>query len=261
MKPEDLLRRPVPPLAAPPLTAQPYPLRATRFADREYLNIVYRSDPDALRAAVPEPLEIVEPLVRFEITHMGDVEGFGPCTEAAQVVAVRFGGEDGEYLHAMYLDPVYSVGAVVAGREPSAFPRTVGTPRLLVEEGTLIGTLDHGAQRVATATMPYEYAPMNTGEARDRITVPTFAVRTVPGASGPRACDLVRTEATDVTVKQAWRGPARLQLFEHAMAPLADLPVLEIVSASHVLTDVTLAGAVPVHDYLADRPRSPWGIS
>jgi acetoacetate decarboxylase len=36
-----------------------------RFTNREYLNITYRTDPDALRAVVPEPLRIEEPLVRF----------------------------------------------------------------------------------------------------------------------------------------------------------------------------------------------------
>ncbi|MCP2339872.1 acetoacetate decarboxylase [Actinomadura rupiterrae] len=245
MKPEELLRGPVPPLAAPP-----YPLRATRFVDREYLNVVYRTDPDALRAVVPEPLEIIEPHVRFEVMHMGDVDGFGPYTEAGQVIAVRYGGEDGEYLHAMHLD---NIGAILAGRELSAYPKTLGTPRLFAEEGVLVGTLDFASQRVATATMPYKYAPLDHAEARAQITVPTFAVKTVMGPSGPSSCDLVRTEITDIAVKQAWRGPARLQLFEHVMAPLADLPVLEVVSASHVLTDLTLAPAKPVHDYLAGR--------
>ena len=56
----------------------------------------------------------------------------------------------------------------------------------------------------------------------------------------PRICELVRSQITDLTVKGAWTGPARLQLFEHALAPLADLPVREIVSASHILCDLTL---------------------
>lgn len=41
-----------------------------------------------------------------------------------------------------------------------------------------------------------------------------------------------------------------IALFEHALAPLADLPVLEIVSVSHILTDLTLNGVQPVFDYL-----------
>ena len=68
-----------------------------------------------------------------------------------------------------------------------------------------------------------------------------------------RVCDLVRTQITNIEVKGAWSGPARLQLFEHALAPLADLPVLEVVSASHIITDLTLNAAQPVYNYLEEK--------
>jgi acetoacetate decarboxylase len=68
----------------------------------------------------------------------------------------------------------------------------------------------------------------------------------------PRICELVRTEIRNIEVKGAWSGPARLQLFEHALAPLADLPVREIVSATHILTDLTLSPATVIYDYLSD---------
>ncbi|MFJ9770397.1 acetoacetate decarboxylase [Kitasatospora sp. NPDC101157] len=240
--------------AATPLTAPVYPPRATRFTDREYLNVVYRTDPEALRAVVPEPLEIEEPLVRFEVMKMGEVDGFGPYVEAGQVIPVRHGEEHGEYLHAMYLD---NFAATAAGRELSAYPKVMGSPRLFTEASTLVGTLDYGSQRVATATMAYKWQPLDREEARAQITVPTFAVKVIPDyAGGLRVCDLVRTRITDVTVKEAWAGPARLQLNAHVMAPLADLPVLEVVSASHIVTDLTLAPVAPVHDYLAEQRRS-----
>jgi acetoacetate decarboxylase len=79
-------------------------------------------------------------------------------------------------------------------------------------------------------------------------------VKIVPGYErAPRVCELVRTQITDITVKAAWTGPARLQLFQHVLAPLADLPVLEVVSASHIITDLTLSGVTPVFDYLKER--------
>ena len=43
-----------------------------RFIDREFLIITYRTDPDKLRAVVPEPLEIGEPLVHYEFIRMPD---------------------------------------------------------------------------------------------------------------------------------------------------------------------------------------------
>ncbi|GAB3565799.1 acetoacetate decarboxylase [Amycolatopsis endophytica] len=231
-----------------PLTSPAYAPTIPRFTDREYLNIVYRTDFDALRAVVPEPLEIDEPLVRFEVMRMGDVSGYGPYTEAGQAIPVRFGDEHGEYLHAMYLD---NFPATASGREVSAYPKNVGTPRLSVDHGALVGTLDYGTLRVATATMGYKHHQLDPGAAREQIAVPTFMLKIIPGYDGrPRVAELVRTRITDVTVKEAWTGPARLQLFEHVLAPLADLPVREVVSASHVLTDLTLAPVTPVHDYL-----------
>ncbi|MGI6874212.1 acetoacetate decarboxylase [Amycolatopsis sp. 3B14] len=231
-----------------PLTNPAYAPVVPRFTDREYLNIVYRTDFDALRAVVPEPLEIDEPLVRFEVMRMGDVSGYGPYTEAGQAIPVRLGDERGEYLHAMHLD---NFPATASGREVSAYPKTVGAPRLYVDHGALVGTLDYGTLRVATATMGYKHHPLDRAEAREQIAVPTFMLKIVPGYDGrPRVAELVRTRITDVTVKEAWTGPARLQLFEHVLAPLADLPVREVVSASHVLTDLTLAPVNPVHDYL-----------
>ncbi|GAA4614614.1 acetoacetate decarboxylase [Saccharopolyspora hordei] len=244
MKRDDVVRR-----LATPLTSPAYAPAAVRFTDREYLNIVYRTDPEALRAVVPEPLEVDEPLVRFEVMKMGDATSFGPYVEAGQAIPVRFGDEHGEYLHAMYLD---NFPAIAAGREASAYPKVLGSPALYVDHAALVGTLDCGTVRVATATMGYKHHPMDLAEAEAQITTPTYMLKIVPGADHrPRVCELVRSQITDITVKAAHTGPARLQLFEHALAPLADLPVRDVVSASHVLTDLTLGGIEPVHDYLA----------
>ena len=64
------------------------------------------------------------------------------------------------------------------------------------------------------------------------------------------------TPRTDISVKEAWTGPARLQLFEHALAPMADLPVREVVAASHTRVDLTLAPFAPGFDYLAQTAQA-----
>ncbi|MFB6437513.1 acetoacetate decarboxylase [Streptomyces sp. NPDC056411] len=248
MKIEDVRRHPTTPLTIPA-----YPPVMPWFTDREYLNIVYRTDRDALRAVVPEPLEIEEPLVRFEIMKMNDVTGYGPYTEGGQAIQVSFDGERGEYLHAMYLE---NFPATAAGREVSAYPKVMAAPKLYVDNGVLVGTLDYSTLRVATATMGYKHYELDKRAAKAEITVPTFMLKTIPGYDGtPRVQELVRTEITDVVVKAAYTAPARLQLFQHVLAPLADLPVLEVVSASHILTDLALAPAKPVFDYLKEDNR------
>jgi acetoacetate decarboxylase len=40
-------------------------------------------------------------------------------------------------------------------------------------------------------------------------------------------------------------------LFQHALAPVAQLPLLEGVSGVHIVSDLTLGLGTVVHDYLA----------
>jgi acetoacetate decarboxylase len=234
------------PLNVPAYTSGPY-----YFRNREYLNITYRSELDTLRRLVPEPLIVREPLVRFEVMRMPDVTGLGDYAETGQLITVELDGELGEFNLGMYVGSLPAI-AIASGREATAFPKKLGKPRLYVDGDTLVATLDYGSLRVATATMGYKHRVIDLDAARARLTAPTFMLKTVPGYDGRlRTCELVRSQISDITVKGAWGGPARLRLFEHALAPLADLPVLEIVGASHILTDLTLGSTQVVHDYLA----------
>ncbi|MET7997704.1 acetoacetate decarboxylase [Amycolatopsis sp. NPDC005232] len=244
MREDEVLAQLTTPLAAPAFPRGPY-----RFTDREYLNITYRTDPAALRALVPEPLVVDEPLVRFEVMRMPDVTGLGDYTESGQVAMVRHGDEAGEFTLGMYVD---SLPAIASGREVAAYPKKLGKPRLYTDSDTLVGSLDYGSIQVALATMGYKHRTLDEAQARAELTAPTFMLKLVPGYDGrPRICELARSQISDVTIKGAWTGPARLHLVAHALAPLADLPVLEIVSASHLLTDLTLGRLAVVHDYLA----------
>ncbi|MBC7374315.1 MAG: acetoacetate decarboxylase [Frankiales bacterium] len=237
-----------------PLGAPAYPPGGPyRFTNREYLNITYRTDAEALRRIVPEPLVVVEPLVRFEVMRMPDVTGLGSFLECGQVIRVEHEGEPADYLHCMYVD---SLASIASGREISAFPKKLGAPALYVDAETLVGTLDygsspHGPLRVATATMGYKHHELSEDDARAEIGAPTYGLKLLPGYDRtPRICELVRSQITSMTIKGAWTGPARLQLFEHVNAPLADLPVREVVSATHILTDLLLGRPALVHDYL-----------
>jgi acetoacetate decarboxylase len=121
---------------AMPLTNPAFPRGPYRFFDREYLIVTYRTDEDALRAVVPEPLEIVEPIVKYEFIRMPDSTGFGDYTESGQVIPVRFRGEDGVYVHSMYLD---DDAAIVGGRELWGFPKKLAKPEITHEGEVIVG--------------------------------------------------------------------------------------------------------------------------
>ena len=78
MKEKDVLSR----AFAMPLTSPAFPIGPYRFVNREFLTITYRTDPQKLRELVPEPLQVDEPLVRFEFIRMPDSAGFGDYTES-----------------------------------------------------------------------------------------------------------------------------------------------------------------------------------
>ena len=234
---------------AMPLTSPAFPPGPYRFKNREFLIVSYRTDPDALRAVVPEPLQITDAIVKYEFIRMPDSTGFGDYTESGQVIPVTFDGVAGGYVHSMYLN---DEAPIAGGRELWGFPKKLAAPKLTVETDTLLGTLDYGSVRVATATMGYKHSALDTEQVKAGMLAPNYLLKIIPHVDGsPRICELVRYFLEDVTVKGAWTGPAALELAHHALAPVARLPVLEVISGTHILTDMTLGLGHVIHDYLA----------
>jgi acetoacetate decarboxylase len=234
---------------AMPFTNPAFPPGPYRFVNREYFIITYRTDPERLRAVVPEPLQVSAPLVHYEFIRMPDSTGFGDYTESGQVIPVTLDGVAGGYTHAMYLN---DHPPIAGGRELWGFPKKLASPRLEVDIDTLVGQLDYGPVRVATATMGYKHRALDAlVVGRQLAAAPNFLLKIIPHVDGSaRICELVRYFLQDVTVKGAWTGPAALSLFPHALAPVADLPVLEVVEARHILADLTLGLGEVVFDYL-----------
>jgi acetoacetate decarboxylase len=234
---------------AMPLHSPSYPTGPYHFVDREYMVITYRTDREALERIVPEPLEIVEPTVKYEFIRMPHSTGFGSYTGSAQVIPVRFREQIGGYTHAMYLD---AHPPIAGGRELWGFPQKLATPSLTVERDTLVGTLDFGPSRVATGTMGYKHRELDSLAVMGLLEQPGFLLKIIPHVDGsPRICELVRYFHRDLVFKGAWTGPAALALSSHALAPVANLPVREVISCVHMIANFTLALGEVVHDYLA----------
>jgi acetoacetate decarboxylase len=131
---------------AMPLTNPAYPIGPYRFYHRAFLIITYRTDPQKLRALVPEPLRVEEPLVKFEFIRMPDSTGFGDHTESGQVIPVSFNGRKSGYTHCMFLN---DHPPIAGGRELWGFPKKLAEPTLKEEIDTLVGTLHYGPLRIS----------------------------------------------------------------------------------------------------------------
>ncbi|MBR0650270.1 acetoacetate decarboxylase [Roseomonas terrae] len=234
---------------AMPFTSPAYPVGPYRFVNREFMIITYRTDPEKLRAIVPAPLEVTEPVVKYEFIRMPDSTGFGDYTETGQVIPVSLNGKKGGYTHCMFLN---DHPPIAGGRELWGFPKKLANPTLKAEIDTLVGTLDYGPVRVATGTMGYKHREADHDAVLASLATPNWLLKIIPHVDGTaRVCELVEYYLQDVTLKGAWTGPAALSLLPHALAPVAELPVLEVLSATHLVADLTLGLGKVVHDYLA----------
>jgi len=155
-------------------------------------------------------------------------------TESGQVFTVSFEGQAGGDAHAMVLD---DEAPTAGGRELCGFPKKRAAPSLTVDKDTLLGTLDHGSVRVATAPMGYKHRAIDTAGMLTAPQAPNDLLTIIPHVDGTaRSCALVRYFLEDNTVMRAWTGPAALEFAHHARAPVDRLPVLEVLSGTHLLT-------------------------
>lgn len=253
MKIADILNLPSMPLASPSYPRGPY-----RFIDREYFIVTYESDPEAIRDALPEPLmPDGSNTVLYEFIRMPDSSGFGDYTETGIVIPCLYNGEHMNFTSQMYLD---CEPPIAAGREIWGFPKKFANPKLHVMQDTLTGRIEYAGQPVAIATMAYKHenliCDLTTGTCdpdalKKKLSKTQVNLKLIPHVDGSQAiAQLVAYNLSDVTVKGAWAGPARLHLIPHVNAPVADLPVRKVLGGTHFVADLTLPYGRVLYDYL-----------
>ena len=231
---------------AMPLTNPAFPSGPYRFVNREYFIIQYRTDPDALRRIVPEPLELAEPVVNYEFIRMPDSTGFGDYTESGQVIPVS--SRAGRQLHpSMFLN---DHPPIAGGRELWGFPKKLAQPKL--------------ARRNRHAG---RYAELRLGPRRDRhhgLQAPRSTQRRaearwraeLPAQDHParrRHAAHLRTGATTIskTSRSRAHGPGRRRSTSTRMPGSRRRAAgTSSASAKHVIADLTLGLGNVVHDYL-----------
>ena len=244
---EEILATPSMPAFSPSYPRGPY-----HFVRREYLIITYETDPDAIRAALPEPLQPAPgALAYYEWMKMPDSSGFGDYEESGAGIPALFNGERCNFSVQMYLD---DEPPITAGREIWGFPKKYGVPRLKVVKDTLTGTLHYDSERVAMGTMGFKHVSLadRLVEIAKGLGGLNVNLKLLPEVDGsPKVAQLVGYNLEDIHVHGAWEAPARLHLIPHVNCRVADLPVWRIVGGRHQIVDFKLPYGRVLHDYLA----------
>ena len=110
---------------AMPLHNPSYPRPPYKFYNREFINIVYRTDIELVRELVPEPLEVIGDTVTYEFIRMPDFDRLRRLYRngAGDPGALHGAGgtvQEGGYVLDMYLDDDLPIAG---GRELWGFPK------------------------------------------------------------------------------------------------------------------------------------------
>jgi acetoacetate decarboxylase len=240
---------------ATPLDAPMYPRYPMPFRDLEFLTLQYRSEPEAIRRLVPEPLEPAGDTVLLHVARFGDVPGIGADIHECNVmVAVRLetpaGVITGAYSPYFFLD---SDRAVAVGREVQGQAKRLADVRLETRGDLVVGTVTANGIDVLTGTLPYKVREAPFADLRSRVDMVTnINLKIVPGIDGTvLARQLVARELANVRVRECWTGPGTIELRPNAVLPLYRLPVLDFLEGYHWRADFDLVVGRVVHDYMA----------
>ena len=219
--------------------------------DREYFLITYETCPEAIRHAVPEPLEPDgSNTITYEWMKMPDFWGLGVNQESGIVIPCKYKGEPVTFVAQMYLS---NPPAILAGREIWGFPKKFGNPQCFVGgTKTLTGTLHFDDILISIGTMPYKYVPLPLEPIKKAVEKTSICLKLIPDVDGtPKIAQLVAYNMCNTTVKGAWAGPAKLHLIPHVNAPVSDFPIVKMIGGKHFIADTTLPYGRVLHDYLA----------
>jgi acetoacetate decarboxylase len=133
---------------AMPLTSPAYPPGPYRFVNREFMVITYRTDPDKLRAVLPEPLEMDEPLVKYEFIRMPDFHRLRRLYRNRSGDSGEVSGRKGGYTHCMFLN---DEPPIAAGRELWGFPKKLANPACVSRSTHWSARSTYGPVRVPPA--------------------------------------------------------------------------------------------------------------
>ena len=228
--------------------------RAQRHIESEQLLLAYESDPDAIRALLPEPLRAEGKVVLLAFVAT-PAPARGADVELRLMLPARLGEREVLYVVRSFLDEddLLRLAARIGLATRHAHPR------LLSVHDSVCGVLSLRGQTFAVAGLLAAWStrePVTPVPVREALLQslhrPQVQLRVILDAAGaPALAQLVATTPVDVQVRHAWSGAAQIEYLPFPPAPFADLPVLRTLGGVHAFAALSLAAIEVMHDYHA----------
>jgi acetoacetate decarboxylase len=188
------------------------------------VTVVFETDPEAIAAVLPRPLEPSAPTARLRIAVVDMGTGLKPFGAGWFGVRARHGDTEGEY--ALFM-PMTSEQATIGGRETFGEPKKIAEMDLAVDEGTLTARIARMGSTVAelSGTLGVE----QPGYEIDKVD---FYFKLLPdpsgvGLEGDPAFVYCRRHEVARAVRPV---TGECKLLDAPLDPIADFAVRKVVS-------------------------------
>jgi acetoacetate decarboxylase len=187
---------------------------------------VYESDPAAIAAVLPPPLQPPdEPLVRVTIASVDVGRGYPPFGAGTFAVMTKHEGTEGDY--ALFM-PMSTEQSVIGGRETFGEPKKIADVALARDGESVRGTVARmGTTVIEVNGQVVEELPPTPDRRRTSFY---FKFLPSPDGKGFDAEPSLVYCHRDETTRALWRVDGEVVLRDSRFDPVADLPVLRLRS-------------------------------
>jgi acetoacetate decarboxylase len=241
--------------AGTPLDNPTYGLPPAQYRDGEVLTFQYLTDPEAIHALLPEPLQPVNNVVQVQVSRWGEVPGAGKDLHECNVmVAARFDDSNGTVTGAY--SPYFWVEsdrAMAGGRELHGQPKRIATVQVETVGDLHVGRVIQNGFEIFTGTLQYKARPSSLERIRSRVDpITNLNLKIIHHIDGTQAIrQITARDLTDVRVDECYEGPCTVEIRPTATAPLFRLPVRSFLEGFYWRTDFRLVGGRVLHDFLS----------
>jgi acetoacetate decarboxylase len=218
------------------------------FSAVHRLSVQFRTDPAVLRSLLPPPLEPDDDPIATATVGQWHSNFLGDMNGGSIYLPARHGDVVGAYVLAMYHD---SEAPIQFGREVFGEPKKLARAVLQRDGGSIHGWVERNGVRLieVRAEIGDDLGPTVT----DRSTFNVKARTAVDGRGLQEDAILTRAQFHSI-VHTRMTGPGEVTLRSTVHDPLADLPVLEVLTATYSSEDshatCTAVAVIPADVFL-----------
>ncbi|MDD5169974.1 MAG: acetoacetate decarboxylase family protein, partial [Syntrophales bacterium] len=228
-----------------PVMAPLYGPPPSEYGDTWGMKIMFKTNPDVLKALVPEPLVPNPDGNMYVLVHHLFSKGFGNYNELLVVAPATFEGKRVDFC-------IYVLGDSeidnTSGREIWGFPQKLGTIKIEEKNGVMAFTAERGG--IVLIKGAVGLSEQGGVEEENPPLVNLKMIPSVRRNAPPDVKQLTSTKLEGYTINRMFKGGATLEFSGSPVDPFHKIPIKDVLSGYYHELDFTMTYGDVLYDYL-----------